>query len=133
MVETNLQELVDALRKEEAKLHQQREAATRTISNIERELSKIENAIAALIGNPNAMRGNRRSGRAYTGEEVVFLIEQILQEDRRLTEPDLKTKVAELAKKEGRSRAGLHLRFKTAIRDARFEFNGAHWQLKQTG
>ena len=56
--------------------------------------------------------------------------ERVLGEEGRMTEPRLRERLGERVSAEGRSRAGLHLRFSRALQDGPFRFNGAHWELR---
>ncbi len=121
--------IVEQLQREMKKLQEQRDTAMRTVHHIESELRRVAQAVSALMGKTAPARADgRRKG--LSSDEVVSLIERVLTEDGRLTEPRLKARLAEKATTEGRSRAGLHLRFRKALQEGPFRFNGAHWELR---
>ena len=120
--------IVDQLEREVRKLKEQRDTTLRTVHHIEAEIRKVEQAIGALTGKDLHGSDGRRKG--LSGIEVTALIERVLQEEGRMTEPRLRERLAERASAEGRSRAGLHLRFERALQDGPFRFNGAHWELR---
>lgn len=126
---SGLQTIHEQLRDERTRLQGQLETARRTVQHLEAEVDRVDHAMAALRGEVSA-RTTRGRKRALTGAEVGMLIEQILAEEGRQTEKKLKEKISERVAAQGRSRQGIHLRFKKVLQDGPFQFNGAHWELK---
>ncbi len=127
---TNFAEILTKLEEEQKRLRGQHETASRTVHHIEAELGKIEQAISVLMGRtPAKGRPGRKKG--LKGPEVVSLIERLLHEEGPLEEPQLRTRLGDKASAEGRSKAGLHLVYKKALRNGPFEFNGASWQIRK--
>lgn len=127
----NLGGIFEQLTRERQKLQGQLETAKRTVHHIESELARMDQALMSLRGEvaPAARRaGGRR--KALTGAEVASLVERVLREDGRLTEKRLLERLGERAKADGRSKQGIHLRYKKALSEGPFQFNGAHWELR---
>ncbi len=125
---SNFADILTKLEDEQRRLRGQHETASRTVHHIEAELGKIEQAISVLMGRvPPRGRAGRKKG--LKGPEVVSLIERVLHEEGPMGEPQLRSKLGEKASAEGRSKAGLHLVYKKALRVGPFEFNGAEWQI----
>ena len=129
----NLQSALETLRSEATRLRGHYETARSTASNIEDQVKRVEKAIAILLGESPTQKPKKKTSTSLTGEEVASLIELVLSKDGPLKEPELKVKVGELAKAEGRSRKGMHFGFNKAIKDSRFLWNGARWALKNKG
>ena len=126
-----LQAALDSLRHEVERLRGQYDTARSTVTNLEDEIKRVQKAIAILLGEKLSRPRAKKTGAVgLTGEDVVVFIERVLTQHGALKEPELRTKVWELAKAEGRSRKGLHFPFKKAIKDQRFTWTGARWRLK---
>ncbi len=121
--------MVETLRIEEKKLSQQQVTASSTVDNLEADVRRVQGAIAALMGQIDAMpRRPRKKG--YNSDEVVGLIERTLEKNGRLTMPKLRQAVQSVASEEGRTKSGIEPSLEGALRAGPFRFNGAHWELK---
>ena len=130
MTSENMGEIVDTLRNAESRLRAQHGAATQTAKNLADELRKVEKAIAALLGQERPRSPAQPKTESPSGEEVVEYLASILKNEGPLKEPELRQKLNERAQEQGKSRKGLHFRFKKAIKDERFNWNGARWDLR---
>ena len=122
-------EILASLRREASRLRAQHGAAVQTVKNLASELHRIEKAVSTLLGERKTRTTTTSSGDSLSDEEAVLFVERILKATGPLKEPELTQKLNELAEMEGRSRQGLHFLFKKAIKDPRFSWNGARWQL----
>ncbi len=126
MNENVLRRVTEQLRDEEGKLNGEMVGLQKQLAGLEKERARIQSALAALNGGAKRKR-SRCSAKAVTTAEVVRMIEEELSRRGSATEAELKQAVEQRLGREGRSRSGLHLRFKAAMNDIRFQLQAGRW------
>jgi hypothetical protein len=109
---------VDELRAEEARLRTDLDELRRQVKSTETQLKQIRRALSVLDEKPRSKLTNHKS--AATRQEVIRAMTELLRTNGTLEEDELKQLVAEKIASLGKSRIGLALRFKEALRDKRF-------------
>jgi septal ring factor EnvC (AmiA/AmiB activator) len=120
-----------------AKLKKTKEELEKRLAEIEREgqeimaqKERLDTALRALTGEKGKKAGrNHKNGGGYKRDEVVDLVAELLKRDSPQSEKALQERVFEKAKIAGRSRSGLHLRVKEAIKDGRFKVGEKGYSL----
>ena len=124
MVANNVTTILEQLEREKCKAAEQHAVALRTVQHLDAELARLQDARSALLGNRGTTVRSRkqvekkstvvgqvqprvqsnlntapvdRTGREFNVSELVELIEQVLTDEGRLTEPKLRHKPAEVA------------------------------------
>jgi hypothetical protein len=113
-----------------AALQAQEQALLTTIKRITAALAALKGGRARAASTPAdkpAAGGGGTPG--YTREEVLPLLVSLLKKDSPLSEADLKARLSASAQQAGRSRTGLHLRVRDALKDARFQQSEQGWRL----
>ena len=126
------QELLDGLRQEETRLGEVVGDFERQAQGVRQELEEIKAAIAALSGakKPPRKRGKTGGGAGASTEEVIGHVRAVLQHATKgLAADALRDQVGQAVAAKGKSRAGLHLSLRRALKDEQFVEDNGTWQL----
>lgn len=130
-----VEELKSRLNELEEKLNTLRSEYEKKAKSVKSEIERIRAGLAGLTGQKGGKGRSRKKRESngqsgYTTEETTSVLEGILRgSEKPQTDEKLNELVYERAQREGRSRQGLHLRVKQALKDTRFSRVGERWQL----
>ncbi|MCI0651754.1 MAG: hypothetical protein L0Z55_07710 [Planctomycetes bacterium] len=125
---------VDLLRTEEKRIFEALAPLVRQADEIAKQLLRVQVAIAELTGEtPQRMAAPRPSGGGASVDEVAGLIERVLQSRGPLEYRKLMEIVSRAAERGGRSKKGLGLVVRNALRRAQFQNGDGTYQLATNG
>ena len=121
MTSERLTTVLDELRAEEAELQEKLESLRTQVKSGEAQLTQVRKALTSLKGKSS---NGTNSKRTATREEVVEAMRDVLRERGTVSEGDLKRLVEEKISAQGKSRVGLVMRLKSALKDDQFVRRG---------
>ena len=124
-------EIVEKLRSEEARLKQQMEKLQVQVRNMESELSQVQGALVALGQKPAGKASGKPIKPAASKREIIAAISEVLHEQGVMETNALRELVEGRMANKGRSRQGFAGRFAEAIEDPRFVETPGGWRLNQ--
>ena len=121
MTSERLTTVLDELRAEEADLQEKLDSLRVELRSGEAQLTQIRKALTSLKGKSS---NGTNSKRTATREEVIEAMRDVLRERGSVTEHDLKRFVEERVSAQGKSRVGLVMRLKSALKEKEFVRRG---------
>lgn len=121
---TTIGNVTQQLRAEESRLLTEKGELEARAKGVEAELRRVRAALGALTPKSRANNAAVGGGAALTTQEVIEMVEPLLDGGGRMEIEELRQQVERQAKASGRSLIGFHLRFKKAVKDARFTVEG---------
>ena len=118
MTSQRISTILDELRVEEADIQQNLDQLRAQVKDDESRLAQVRKALSSLKGKPQ--NGSAVKKPTATKHEVVEAITHVLREKGPVSEDELKTIIENLLSSQGKSRTGLAMRFKNALREKRF-------------
>ena len=117
-----LEHHVTGLREERQRLHAEAEGVRASLLKLEEQLHRVDTALAALTGSEKVKK-KKSAGTGVKTTEVIAEMAALLQ-DGALHEEELSKRVADSLKAKGKTRTGLALRFRQALKHESFEHKG---------
>lgn len=121
------QQLSDAVRS----LERAKEKATQRLAEIDRERVEIKTSLKSLEMALRALSAGEPSKSAPTTAIVTESMVKLLTQHRELSVEELSVMVGKDLAEQGKSRAGLKLRFSQAVKDPRFVVTGQQIRLHE--
>ena len=121
MTSKRLSTILDELRVEETEIQRNLERLRVEVKSAESQLAQVRKALASLKGKQNTAVAKKPTA---TKEEVVRTIESILQAVGSVQQEELKIKVEENLKTQGKSLTGFAMRFKNALNEPQYMQHG---------
>lgn len=132
---TTIGNVTQQLRVEEGRLLAEKGELEARTKGVDAELRRVRAALGALTPKSRASNpaASSSGGAALTTHEVIQMVEPLLENAGRMEIEELRRQVEQQAKAGGRSLIGFHLRFKKAMKDARFAVEGGVCHLSSSG
>ena len=118
-----MEEVLSSLEEQKKKFIAQKEAALKTVANITADITRMEHARLALLGEaiPNGVRKprgpRRRTKPTLPKERVEKIVERAIQTTNAVNEESLIGIVMKEADKMGCTKTGLHRRVRRILKD----------------
>jgi sugar-specific transcriptional regulator TrmB len=126
MADIQVEAIVEELTREQARLRDRLTALKAELAEIEAALARVTGALDSLRGREKAKRTRRP---AASKQDVIELVAEVLSENQPLRRDALRQEVEQRVLASGKSRMGLALRFKEALREAQFVATASGIQL----
>ena len=137
----SIEALSEELRQEKANLQQQLSDAKKTVTEITKQIERVDASLAALNGRKPRKRSaskkstpkaSRSAGlSAVATERVADMVVELLQHEGTLSEAQLEERVTAALGEEGQVAAGIFPALKKALESDRFESSLAGWRLAE--
>ncbi|REJ87048.1 MAG: hypothetical protein DWQ34_25910 [Planctomycetota bacterium] len=121
MASERLTTVLDELRAEEADLQERLESLRVELKCGEAQLTQVRKALTSL---KDKSSNGTNAKRTATREEVIEAMREVIRERGTVSETDLKRLVEERISAQGRSRVGLLMRMRSALKEAQFVRRG---------
>jgi hypothetical protein len=122
-------EIVEKLRFEEARLKQQVEKLRAQFARCESDLTQVQAALVALGEKPKAKSGGKPMRTRASKREIMTAIADVLGKHGVVETTRLKAMVEKMFEDRGHGRQGFSVRFNESLEDARFVETPGGWRL----